>query len=140
MPPEGARRPWLGEEDELIQRIAVWATMWAMLSLLAACAPRDVGFRADVQPILAKYCLECHVPGGTGFEASGFDMSDYDSLMRGGRYGPFVIPGDPLSSTLNVLVEGRAHPSIRMPHGRGKLDEREIEILRVWVQEGAKND
>jgi hypothetical protein len=51
-----------------------------------------------------------------------------------------VIPGDPFTSTLNMLVEGRADPSIHMPHGREKLDEREIEILRVWVQGGAKND
>jgi hypothetical protein len=108
--------------------------------LLAACAPRDVSFSADVQPILRQYCQDCHVPGGAGHAASGFDMSTYESLMKGGKHGPFVIPGDPLTSTLNVLVEGRAHPSIRMPHGRGKLTGGEIEMLRVWVQEGATNN
>jgi len=108
--------------------------------LLAACSPRDVSFSADVQPILRQYCQDCHVPGGAGHAASGFDMSTYESLMKGGRYGPFVIPGDPLASTLNVLVEGRAHPSIRMPHGRGTLTGDEVEVLRVWVQEGAKNN
>jgi len=108
--------------------------------MLVACAPRDVSFSADVQPILGLYCLECHVPGGSGYGASGFDMSSYESVMKGGKFGQFVIPGDPLTSTLNMLVEGRAHPSIRMPHGREKLNDREIEILRVWVQEGAKNN
>lgn len=121
-------------------RNAVCAVVLSSLSLLAACAPRKAGFSADVQPILKKYCLECHAPGGGGFTASGFDMSSYDSLMKGGKYGPFVIPGDPFTSTLNMLVEGRAHPSIRMPHGRGKLTDREIEILKVWVQEGAKDN
>ena len=109
-------------------------------SMLAACSPRNVSFSADVQPILKQRCLECHVPGGPGYVPSGFDMSSYEAFMKGGKYGAFVVPGDPLTSTLNMLVEGRAHPSIRMPHGREKLSDREIETLRVWVQEGAKNN
>jgi hypothetical protein len=112
----------------------------ACLSLLAACSPRNVSFSADVQPVLRKYCLECHVPGGAGYLASGFDMSGYEALMKGGKFGALVIPGDPLTSTLNMLVEGRADPSIHMPHGREKLSDRETEILSVWVQEGAKNN
>jgi cytochrome c len=110
------------------------------VGMLAACSPRNVSYSADVQPVLKKYCLECHTPGGAGYNASGFDMSSYETLMKGGKYGAFVLPGDPLTSTLNMLVEGRADPSIRMPHGREKLGEREIEVLKVWVQEGAKNN
>lgn len=121
-------------------RVAACAIVATGLSLLGACAARDVGFAADVRPILDKYCLECHRPGGAGFAASGFDVSSYESLMKGGNYGPLVVPGDPLTSTLNMLVEGRAHPSIRMPHGRETLTRREIETLRVWVQEGARNN
>lgn len=124
----------------MTRRIGLCAAMLAALSLLCACAPREVSFAADVQPILKKYCLECHTPGGAGLAATGFDMSSYEGLMKGGKYGPFVIPGDPFTSTLNMLVEGRAHPSIRMPHGRGKLTDEEIETLKVWVQEGAKNN
>jgi len=124
----------------MLRRIEFCGAMLSGLFLLAACASREVGYSADVRPILEKYCLDCHVPGGAGHAASGFDMSSYESLMRGGNFGPFVIPGDPLTSTLNMLVEGRADPSIRMPHGRGTLTDREIETLRAWVQEGAKNN
>lgn len=116
------------------------AAMLVCLPVLAACSPRGVSFGADVQPILKQYCLDCHVPDGSGYAASGFDMSSYETVMKGGKFGAFVIPGDPFTSTLNMLVEGRAHPSIHMPHGREKLSDREIEILRVWVQEGAKNN
>jgi len=124
----------------MIRRIRDSGAMLACLVLLCACSPRNVSFSADVQPILAKYCLECHVPGGTGYDASGFDMSSYEAFMKGGKFGGFVIPGDAFSSNLIVLVEGRAHPSIRMPHGREKLADSEIEVLKVWVQEGAKNN
>lgn len=110
------------------------------LGLLCGCSPAEVSFGADVQPILKQYCLDCHVPGGAGYEATGFDMSSYDAFMKGGKYGPFVVPGDPLTSTLNMVVEGRADPSIRMPHGGEKLSDRETGILRAWVQEGARNN
>lgn len=123
----------------MINRIRHCAVL-AICAVLAACAPKDVSYRADVQPILKQYCLECHVPGGSGHAASGFDMSSYDSLMKGGKFGPFIIPGDPLSSTLNMLVEGRADPSIRMPHGREKLAESETKVLRAWVEQGAKDN
>jgi hypothetical protein len=39
-----------------------------------------------------------------------------------------------------MLVEGRAHSSIQMPHGRAKLPDKDIAILKVWVNEGAKNN
>lgn len=106
----------------------------------AGCAPSGVSFSKDVQPILAKNCSECHAPGKEGFAASGLDTTSYASLMRGGKFGPLIKPGDALSSSLNMLVEGRAHASIRMPHGREKLPDKDIETLKVWVNEGAKNN
>lgn len=124
----------------MIRHISDCGAILACAIVLGACSPRNVSFSADVQPILKQYCLECHVPCGRGYDASGFDMSSYEALMKGGKFGPFVIPGDPLTSTLNMLVEGRADPSIRMPHGGDKLNDHEIAILRVWVQEGAKNN
>ena len=111
----------------------------AVLSL-AACSPSGVSFSRDVQPILAKNCSECHAPGGKGFEASGLDTTSYQALMKGGKFGPLVKPGDALTSALNILVEGRAHSSIRMPHGREKLPDKDIETLKVWVNEGAKDN
>ena len=107
---------------------------------LAACAPSGVSYSKDVQPILTKNCSECHAPGKEGYVASGLDTTSYASLMKGGKFGPLVKPGDALSSSLNMLVEGRAHASIRMPHGREKLPDADIETLKVWVNEGAKNN
>ena len=110
------------------------------LFVVAACSPSGVSYNKDVQPILARNCSECHAPGQKGFEASGLDTTSYQSLMKGGKFGQLVKPGDALSSALNMLVEGRAHPSIRMPHGRAKLPDKEIEMLKVWVNEGAKSN
>ena len=121
---------------------AVSRSSLAALAVLAvaACAPSGVSYQKDVQPILSKNCAECHAPGKKGFVASGLDVTSYQSLMKGGKFGPLVKPGDALSSALNILVEGRAHASIRMPHGRGKLPDKDIETLKAWVNEGAKNN
>ena len=77
--------------------------------LLSACAEKEVSFKADIQPILAKNCLECHAAGGAGAEKSGLLMSSYEDLMKGTRFGAIVKPGDVLTSALIML------PSDRLP-------------------------
>ncbi|MBI5908625.1 MAG: hypothetical protein HY848_01520 [Betaproteobacteria bacterium] len=121
---------------------AVSRSSLAVLAVLAvaACAPAGVSYNKDVQPILAKNCAECHAPGQKGFAASGLDTTSYQGLMKGGKFGQLVKPGDALTSALNMLVEGRVHASIQMPHGREKLPAKDIETLKVWVNEGAKNN
>jgi uncharacterized membrane protein len=115
-------------------------------ALLAACnpappAPPPVSFHKDVVPIMEKHCVSCHAPGKPGTDASGFVVDSYAAVMKGTKLGPVVLPGDAISSTLIRLVEGRADPSINMPHGQGdKLSAAEIATLRAWVQQGAKND
>jgi hypothetical protein len=120
--------------------LATAATMGAVT--LGGCAKPEpqMSFARDVQPLLMERCGSCHAPGQVGYEASGLSVENYDVLMKGTKYGPVVIPGDPLSSTLTMLVEGRADPSIRMPHGDTALPAPEQKILRDWVAQGAKNN
>ncbi|HSQ70449.1 MAG TPA: c-type cytochrome domain-containing protein [Steroidobacteraceae bacterium] len=117
----------------------------AVIALMtAACASKQqatVSYSADVAPLLEKYCQACHMPGQLGYQASGFDLQGYESLMQGTKYGPVVLPGDPLTSALVMLIEGRADPSIKMPHaGAPQMTKQEIEIIRRWVEQGAKNN
>lgn len=110
--------------------------------VLGACArqPAEVSFKAQVQPVLNKYCLDCHKPGTPGYEASGFGVESYASVMKGTRYGAVVIPGDALDSNLLILVEGRASPAIKMPHDGKKLTTEEAQVLRSWVEQGARDN
>lgn len=108
--------------------------------LLAACGQRTVSFATDIQPIIARHCLECHAEGKPGHEKSGLKLGSYEDLMRGTRFGPVVKPGDSLSSVLTTLVEGRADPSLTMPHTRAPLPQESIDLLKAWVQQGAKNN
>lgn len=98
-------------------------------------------FKAEIQPILEKHCLECHVPGQEGYDKSGLDMSTYESLMKGTEYGSIIVPGDAFSSNMMVLIEGRANAMLKMPHGgRKDLSKWEKLMLRRWINRGAQNN
>lgn len=114
-----------------------------MILLVGGCVKEEpqVSFRDDVQPILRSNCIECHIPpNGEGYLKAGLSMATYGDLMRGSIYEPVIVPGDSRHSILNMLVEGRADSSMRMPHGRIPLNAEEIKILRVWVEQGARNN
>jgi len=107
---------------------------------LAACKGKTVSYAEDVKPILDQYCLECHQEGGQGQVASGLSMENYASLMRGTHNGPMIVPGDSLGSNLVVLIEGRADPSIQMPHGRNRIPQPQIDLIKAWIDQGARDN
>lgn len=117
---------------------------FACVTALSACSQKQevktASYAKDVEPVLAKNCKECHIPGGAGLEKSGLDLSSYDTLMKGTKFGPIIKAGDPLTSTLVMLIEGRADPSLRMPHGKEKLSDTDIAMIRAWVEQGAQNN
>lgn len=133
-----------GENDRMLKMkvTVVLILLAAVAASMAGCAGEEtVSYNESVQPILAENCLSCHQEGGKGYAASGLSMSTYEDLMAGGRFGPMVIPGDAEGSNLVVLMEGRADPSISMPHGSMKrLATKHIKTIRTWIDQGAKNN
>jgi len=120
--------------------IAAVAMSW-LLATLPALAAEEVSYKKDIYPIINDYCLSCHKPGGKGYKKSGLDMRTYSSLMKGTKFGSVIKPGDSYTSIFNQVVEGRVHPSLKMPYGMsGGLAKDKIELMRKWVQQGAKNN
>lgn len=111
-----------------------------LVGSLAGCGAKDVSYRAKVQPVLEKYCIECHKPGGEGFEKSGQDMSSYAALMRGTKFGATVKANDSFTSALVMLIEGRADSSIKMPHNREPIPADDIKTIKMWIDQGAKDN
>ncbi len=126
---------------KIIQCVAMAAALTVSSLAIAASKQPEVSYKKDVTPIIHDYCQSCHEPGGKGFEASGLDMSSYDSLMKGTKFGPIVKPGDSFTSILIQVIEGRVHASIKMPYGmNGGLAKDKIAVLKKWVKQGAKNN
>ena len=100
-------------------------------------------FQEDSMTILKSSCAECHTPPkGEGYQKTGLAVGTYEELMKGTKMGPVIVPGQSLNSSLNRLIEGRpgVDPSIQMPHGKVKLPEAQLVLLRKWVDQGAKNN
>ena len=110
--------------------------------VMTACGGEPaVSFSQDVQPIINQHCAQCHQAGGVGEVTSGFDLTTYDGLMKGTDAGPMVIAGDIEGSNILVLIEGRADPSISMPHGQNDpVPKKDIQTLKAWIGQGAKNN
>ncbi|MGB5304843.1 MAG: c-type cytochrome domain-containing protein [Gammaproteobacteria bacterium] len=110
----------------------------AVLAGSGCSREKPAGFVADVQPILNKYCIECHAPGTEGAMESGFLVGSYEVVMKGTKYGPVVVPGSADSSSLYRLLAGEVDPSIQMPHGKQALTAAEIDTIRRWIDQGAR--
>jgi len=101
---------------------------------------QQISFNKDVMPVLVEHCIQCHKSGEAGHNESGFLMESYDSIMQGTKLGPVIHPGQSHASTLQILVEHKADASINMPKGGIKLPQDKIEIIKKWIDQGAKNN
>lgn len=90
-----------------------------------------LSFEEHVRPILKVHCFECH--GDSPKPKAGLDVRLARLLAQGGHSGPAVLPGKARES---LLVEKIA--SQEMPPGKKKLLARDVEIIRRWVDQGAK--
>jgi hypothetical protein len=121
------------------RRLVVLAGLMTV-SILGAGCTREVSYKQDVFPILSENCLSCHKVGGTGLAKSGLNMETYEGLMKGTKLGPIVNPGSSVSSTLVLLIERQAHPSINMPKDKPPIAADQIKTIRQWIDQGAKNN
>jgi mono/diheme cytochrome c family protein len=89
-------------------------------------------FETRVRPLLAANCHACH-----GERAlAGLRLDTREGLLRGGETGPAIIPGKPEESPLIKAIQ-HADGFPRMPRGRAKLPQADIDALIEWVRAGA---
>lgn len=123
-----------------VKMIAVAVGAALLLATAAQAKEEPVSFSEDIAPVLQARCVACHQAGQEGFEKSGFDLTSYEGLMKGTKHGAMVVPGDPVTSNLMVLIDGRADKSLQMPHGRKKLSSCDRDVVRKWIKQGARNN
>src|SRR5262249_46050315 len=88
-------------------------------------------FETRVRPVLAASCYDCHTDQRNG----GLRVDSREALLKGGRSGPAIVPGNPDKSLLIQAVR-QTNDKLKMPKG-GKLTPAEVEALSDWVQAGA---
>ena len=115
--------------------LSLAATVLAILVLPAVLQAADSpSYSEDIRPILKQNCYVCH---GESARESDLDLRTRKDMLKGGKHGPAVVPGDPSESLMYLHISGSAGPL--MPLG-GTLDDDEIMTIRDWIEQGAVFD
>jgi hypothetical protein len=122
------------------RNLKLYASIFAAVIISGCGSEQQVSYKSSIKPILDKHCAECHLKGGTGAEATQFLVDSYDNIMKGTKFGPVVVAGDSLSSSLYRLVSGKVDKSIQMPHSKGPMTAEEISAIEKWIDQGALNN
>lgn len=118
-------------------------------AVLPGSSPKgdDVSYKNDVAPLLKMYCLPCHAE--ENYNPSELALDSFALLMKGGKHGEAVKPGEPDES--NIIQKLTENPPFgeRMPlHSKRKktttppryLSEDEVRTLATWVSQGARDN
>ena len=105
----------------------------------SATAPDTIEFNRDIRPILSDKCYTCHGPDATNRKTKlRFDIEGGAKIdLSGGR--KVIVAGHPEQSEMFRRVSSD-NKSVRMPPayaGRDKLSDREIDLIRRWIEQGA---
>ncbi|MEI6235594.1 MAG: PSD1 and planctomycete cytochrome C domain-containing protein [Planctomycetota bacterium] len=114
--------------------IAFLSSAWTAVSCAhAADDSGDAFFKQNVEPILAKYCFECH--SHSGKMKGGLNLDSRSGWAVGGETGPAIVPSKPEASLL-IKALSYTDKDLTMPPKK-KLSDVEIAIFTEWVRKGA---
>src|SRR5262245_22968596 len=92
-----------------------------------------VSFQKQILPLLAQRCEMCHQEENPQGKLA---LNSYKNLLRGGQSGPVIKPGMPDDS---LLVQNISGEKPRMPKVGPQLTPQEVELIRSWISQGAKD-
>lgn len=116
------------------------AAPFLVLSLLASSLQAaDLDFYRDVYPFLKSNCISCHNKTTTKAE---LNMETPELMIKGGESGPSIIPGkggESLIVTASLHKNDMEMPPPNNKSGAVNLTPVEIELLKQWIDQGAKS-
>ena len=132
MPPKG-KLP-----DEEIHAIEAWIKSGLPVPQSQVAKPEKLDpqvsefFEAKIRPVLANNCYSCHGPSK---QMASLRLDSRAAVMKGSDNGPVIVENDP---TKSLLIQAVRHlGEVKMPKGRAKLPDAQIEDLEAWVKMGA---
>lgn len=88
----------------------------------------------EVRAIFAHQCYQCH---SEHKKEGGLVLENEDMAMIGGENGPVIIPGSANKSEMIRRLELPADHDDVMPQKGKILSNNEINLIRLWIDEGA---
>ena len=89
-----------------------WGFGIALSLLSLASAQTQASTDTAARAILEKNCSGCHGAA----QMSGLDLRQRDSILKGGKRGPAIVPGNAEGSLLYQAVAGKG--DLKMPPGK----------------------
>jgi hypothetical protein len=128
MPPEG-ETPLTESETELIRK-------WISGGALSASVEETLVTQHEVLPFLFTRCVVCH---GARTKQADLDLRTVESILKGGKSGPAIVPGKPGESLILKRVHARDMPPPKelIRAGVRPMESSEIQLLEKWIEQGA---
>ncbi len=116
---------------------AIKAASATSTSLNAPLAPSATFFAARVAPIFENKCLNCH---NAQKRKGKLRLDSFENVMRGGKDGTVVKPGDPKHSELFRRINLSPEEKDFMPtDGKPPLTASEVKVIELWIASGASS-
>jgi hypothetical protein len=106
-------------------------------------AGEPIDFTNHVLPILEGRCFSCHQEpydknGRTIQPKAGLALNTYELVMKGNLDNTVVTAGDVEDSYLHEVLTLDEDDDMFMPPKGGPLSPEQIDIIKRWIEEGAK--
>jgi hypothetical protein len=112
----------------------------AALVLLGACKHKtnfgdlpEVSYSNDVRPVINSNCAFSGCHGDSAYRQ--FSLTSYEGLMNGG-----ITAGSPEKSKLYSTLKTLDDEDIMPKKPYNELTEKQIQLIYVWIGQGAKNN
>jgi hypothetical protein len=117
-----------------------------LMAAVNAAVADEVSLEKDVVPILNSFCVMCHLPGGAQGGLSLYPDAWSEMVGVPSKQSPLlqVEPGSPDKSYLYIKLidsgESVGGSGQLMPIQQPPLDPKQIETIRLWIEQGAQNN
>jgi WD40 repeat protein len=97
-----------------------------------------ISYHRSIRPIFHQHCVGCHQPAKP---QGGYILTSHAALMkRGDSEQPGVVAGKPGKSLLIKQILPRDGEPPVMPKGQSPLSTNEVNLIKNWILQGAKDD
>jgi len=104
-------------------------------SASAADIGGQIVYREIIVPILERNCYSCH---NADKQKGRYRMDEYELLLKGGKEGDGIIPGNSAASNVIVRIELPVDDDEHMPpEGKKDIEPHELILLKWWIDQGA---
>jgi cytochrome c553 len=127
-----AWHPWRWLHSLLLLAIGLGNGMTSASAEERASLPAKVPtFADDILPILQAKCFRCH---GEQMQKGELTLHTPAGILKGGESGEILVAGKAAESRLYELVSSGEMP----PDKKNPLSAAEVEVVRRWIDGGAK--